>query len=83
MLAIEATLVAYLYETLGVEAFAEVPKDYPDRFVTVERTGGSSEIHGAIDRPVVAVQSWAGSAFEAEELARQVDEALLDAPGAE
>lgn len=75
---IEATAIAYLTRALGVPAYAEVPRNRPDRFVTVERTGGGTE--RGIDWPTLAVQSWAPSRHEASALARCVDEAMLAMP---
>lgn len=72
----EAWLVSHLSERLGVPAYAEVPGDRPERFVTVERTGGSSEPFR--DLPTVAVQCWAQTRYEASEMARRSRDACLD-----
>lgn len=48
----------------------EVPNPRPDRFITIERTGGISDRWQ--DRPQVAIQCWAKSRWEAEELASRV-----------
>lgn len=77
--AIEA-LRPYLADAVGVPVYAEVPRERPVQFVTIERTGGDAELFGAIDRPILAVQSWAESNREASRLAASVDEAMLHAP---
>lgn len=77
---VEAAIISHLREG-GFDAYADVPNPRPAQFVTVERTGGSSRY--GIDRPTVAVQSWAPTRYEASELAAAVDarmESLVDVP---
>jgi len=50
---------------MGYNAYVRVPKNRPQRFVTVERTGGGVE--NMVDYPLVAVQTWAQTQAEAEE----------------
>lgn len=50
---------------MGYDAYVRVPKDRPQRFVTVERTGGG--VVDMVDKPIIAVQTWAQTAAEAEE----------------
>lgn len=50
---------------MGYDAYVRVPKNRPQRFVTVERTGGGVE--NMVDYPLVAVQTWAQTQAEAEE----------------
>ena len=50
---------------MGYDAYVRVPKDRPQKFVTVERTGGGVE--NMVDYPLVAVQTWAQTQAEAEE----------------
>lgn len=50
---------------MGYAAYVRVPKDRPQRFVTVERTGGGVE--NMVDYPLVAIQTWAQTQAEAEE----------------
>ena len=66
----EALLVAYLNGLPGrpAEAFMDVPRDRPARFITVERTGGPRE--HVRELPMYAVQCWAESRWQASELAR-------------
>lgn len=69
---VEAALVAHLngIDDRPAEAFLEVPSPRPERFVTVERTGGGRR--DVRDLPSLAVQCWAKSRYEASELARAV-----------
>lgn len=64
----ENLTVAYLDSTMpdGITASTDVPRERPDRFVTVERVGGSETRH--IARPMLAVQSWARSTTDAGNL---------------
>ena len=66
---VEALIVEHLNQG-GFKAYADVPANRPAEFVTVERTGGASD---ALDRPTVAVQSWASTRYAASELAIKVD----------
>ena len=50
---------------MGYDAYVRVPKDRPQKFVTVERTGGG--VANMVDYPMVAVQTWAQTQAEAEE----------------
>lgn len=72
---IEAALVAWLPGAVGAPCFAEVPPERPGKFLTVERTGGSAAI--GIDRPALAIQAWAGSKYDAQELALAARDAML------
>lgn len=68
---VEALLVGALNTADGLpQAFGEVPSTRPKQFLTVERVGGGYE--DVRDLPLVAVQCWAGSRFEASELAATV-----------
>lgn len=55
---------------MGYSAYVRVPKDRPERFVTVERTGGGVE--NMVDYPLIAVQTWAQTQAEAEEDAKAI-----------
>ena len=61
---IEEAMLDWLVD-MGYAAYTRVPKDRPSRFVTVERTGGG--VSDMVDHPLMAVQTWAQSAAEAEE----------------
>lgn len=71
---IEATIISYLKEC-GINAVSDVPKNRPDEFVTVERTGGSHDSF-VLDRPTVAVQAWSTTRYNASELMMEVDELM-------
>lgn len=72
---IEGALVAWLPGVTGIEWFGEVPRDRPDRFGTVERTGGGmSDV--VVDSPMVALQLWGTSRDDAKELAYRARDAL-------
>lgn len=69
-----AALVAWLPEQVGVPCYAQVPKQRPESFCDVYRTGGGAGT--GIDRPVVAVRCWADTAYNAEQLALKVRDAV-------
>lgn len=75
MFDVEAALIAWLPDKVGVPCYADVPKDRPSEFVTVERTGGEAGL-GA-DRPNLAVQAWAETRLDASNLAAKVKDALI------
>lgn len=77
MVDVEAALVSHLAHEVGVPCYADVPRDRPDRFATVELLGSTEEVYGAIDHQTVAVQSWANTTYEASELARWIDRAMF------
>ena len=65
----------------GIHATQQVPADRTDEFVTVERVGGPRPQHW--DRPLVVVQVWAGSRWDASEAAYElanVLDTLVDEP---
>lgn len=63
---IEPTVIAYLSTALSVPVSGGVPTDPPDKFVTVEKTGGSRT--NWIESSTLAIQSWAPSIAEAAAL---------------
>lgn len=63
---IEPTVIAYLSTALSVPVSGGVPADPPDKFVTVEKTGGSRT--NWIESSTLAIQSWAPSIAEAAAL---------------
>lgn len=73
---IEADVIARLKSVLMVPVSASVPKNRPDRFVTVERTGGPLDAFR--DLPQFAVQAWGKSVVDASSLADEVRQALPD-----
>ena len=63
---------------MGYAAYVRVPKDRPQRFVTVERVGGSASSY--VDVAEMAVQCWGADRHDdagAEELANAVRNALV------
>jgi len=52
-----------------------VPESEPDSFVTIERTGGYVE--DMLDHPTIAVQCWAQTDAEAEDMALELRNRLL------
>lgn len=75
MFDVERELVEWLPKKVGVPCAADVPDPRPERFVTVERTGGDTSL--GVDRPLLAVQAWAGSRLDASRLASAVATALV------
>lgn len=73
--AIEETLIAWLPGETGAPAYSAPPEEYPEKFLTVQRTGGSAS--PGIDEPAVAVQAWASTRLAAERLALSARDALL------
>ncbi len=51
----------------GLTAYLEVPADRPKRLVTIERVGGSELEYSS--HPILAVQVWAESRWQAAQLA--------------
>jgi hypothetical protein len=72
----EARLIGWL-QAAGLPAYGDVPARRPERFVTVERTGGS--IDAVFDRPTWAVQVWSTSRAQASEDALVLAARLADA----
>lgn len=55
-----------------------VPESAPDSFVTIERTGGYVE--DMLDHPNIAVQCWAATDADAEDMALELRNRLLTDP---
>ena len=73
----EALLIQALNESpllAGVGVYGSIPGTRPERFVTVERTGG--QVGGLVDYPAFAVQCWGESRAEAAALASRATQAL-------
>ena len=70
---VETTLVQFLNrqpELAGVPVSTDVPARRPERFVTVERTGGAETPF--TDHPMLAIQCWDTSRVQASFLAQRV-----------
>lgn len=71
---IEARVIEYLTDAVGLPVYAEQPEDMPEEFLVVEKTGSSMEnwIHSAL----IAIQSYADSMYRAAEINASVREAM-------
>lgn len=67
---IEETVIRYLKEKLQVDVYAEKPKNLPDTFLLVEKTGSSR--NDMIRSAMIVVQSYAQSLYSAAELNEKV-----------
>ena len=76
---VEADVIAFLTEHVGVPVFATVPRERPTMFVTVERVGG--RLDQFRDLPQFAVQAWAPTTAKAAALADNVRFLLPDLIG--
>ena len=54
---IESVITAYLAEELNISVSGMVPSPMPEKFVTVEKTGSSTE--DKVRRATLAIDSWA------------------------
>lgn len=83
---IEPFVIAALDAALDVPVAADVPscraRGDPDRFVTVELVDCPAAHHGTVERPSLAVQSWAPTRHAAALLATSVDDAMYALAGA-
>ena len=76
---IELTVLNYLKETLtDVTVTTEIRQGLGDTFVYLEKTGGS--MSDRLPSSKIAVQSWAGSLYDAMVLNERVKEAMLNLP---
>ncbi len=75
---IETIILNHLVAALDVPVLMEVPKNPPDTFVVLEKTGGGqrNRIHSAL----FAVQSYAPSLLQAAQLNEQVKAAMDTLP---
>lgn len=60
---------------IGYSCATYPPKDMPEEFVTIERTGG--DVVDLVDHPTIAVQTWAPTEARAEEMANVIRLAIL------
>lgn len=74
---IEQTIIEYLSKALTVPVYAEVPASAPASYVLVEKTSSSRQNH--INTATLAVQSYAGTLFNAASLSKSVCDALYKA----
>lgn len=76
---IEQTILNFLSSKLSAPVKTEIPKNPPDTFCLIERTGGSQAIN--IKRSTIVVQSYGTSLFEAASLNETMKEAMLSSEG--
>lgn len=75
---IEQVVLDYLSEHFD-DVYLDVPDDRPETFITIERTGGGMS-SATIDRPMVAIQCWAGRRSEASKRVHEVDKLMQELP---
>lgn len=73
---IEKTVYDYLSQVIDVPVYMEEPKNKPDTFVVIEKTGSSKENY--IEESTFALQSYATTLFKAAELNVLVKKAMDD-----
>lgn len=74
---IEATIIEYLSDSIDVPVSADVPKNRPEEFITIERVGG--QVDGLVmDHANIVVQAWTQNRFSASELIESIDTILLN-----
>ena len=73
---IEAFLKNELTDALRDPVYLEIPENPPDKFVAIERTGGSEE--NTIRTATITVQSYGGTLYEAASLNADVRAAMFD-----
>lgn len=78
---IEVIVLKYLNNRLSVPAYMETPEPAPEKYVLLEKTGTSRRNY--ICSAVFAVQSIAGSLYEAAELNEEVKAAMEKLPETE
>lgn len=71
---IELVVKEYLEKTLNLSVYFERPKNPPNRYVLLDKTGSGKENH--ICSAVFAVQSYAPSLLQAAELNEEVKAAM-------
>lgn len=77
---IEATLISYLSgkTAAGANVFAEEPKQKPDTYIVIEKTGSSTE--NRIETATVAIKSFASTMLDAATLNERVKVIMDNAP---
>lgn len=71
---IENIVLDYLNNTLKVPVYMEKPANSPEKYVLLEKTGSSSE--NFIKSATIAIQSYAGSLYEAAVLNEEIKDAM-------
>lgn len=78
---IEKMILDYLASQLTVPVYMELAAHPPETFVLVEKTGSSRS--NRIESATVAIQSWAGSMYDAAALNEMVKAAMDEMPDTE
>lgn len=73
---IEAKIIAYLSDRLGMDVYPEIPKNPPERFAAVQIVDRSRE--NMIDAVTAEIYSYGKSKLDTIELDSLVREAMLD-----
>lgn len=77
---IEARIIQYLSQELeGVGVYGEVPKDLPEKFVIVSKSGGSRS--NRVSKAFITVLSYDTTMAKAATLSENVVNTLLEMPG--
>lgn len=71
---IEKITEDYLKKKMSVAVYMEKPEDPPEKYIIIEKTGGSQENY--IKSASLAIKSHADSLFEAAELNEEVKKAM-------
>ena len=72
---IEKTILNYLERNTGIPCYMEIPKEMPERFIVVEKTGSTRK--NWIDSATIAVQSYDISMFKAAGVNQKVKSSML------
>ena len=73
---IETLLMNYLEDCLQVDVYFEIPKGKIEKYIVIEKTGGSETDH--VCDSTFAIQSYEDSLAEAAKLNQKVIEAMRD-----
>lgn len=76
---VEIIVMEHLREALALPAYGEVPAEKPERFLVVEKTGGSER--DLVERAMIAIQSYAPTLAEAAALNADAIGAMRALPG--
>lgn len=73
---IEKILRDFLVDYLSAPVYTEIPKSYPSRFYTIEKTGSARDNH--INSSTVALKSYSSvSLYDAAEMNEELKEVML------
>ncbi len=72
---LETTLIKWFGDSLHVSTSHNIPKRYPDQFITIERQGG--QIYNMTEHAMFGILVWARTSERACELAHRVRDLIL------